>query len=226
MAADHRLLLRCQAILAVEHRLLRQASEFGGSSETQTMQLLLIAAILLSFLALPAVQAQAPGLPTEWEVTQNMTTLAAQVQRFKPILEEVDPKSWMEKGAPETYQKQWKSVGDKIEFLVHSTGELAKQPERLKLAIEALFRIQSLDSMLASMDEGIRKYQNPALADLLRATMTDLNVQQEKLRQYVLELAAVKEHELKIMDQEAQRCRGALSRHPQRESPEKKTEPK
>ena len=181
---------------------------------------------LTILLPLSIALAQAPGLPPEWEIHENMGSLAKQVQRFKRILEEVEPKGWIEKGAPDTYQQQWKSVGDEIGFLLQSTQELAKQPERLTLALETLFRIQSLDLMLRSMDEGVRKYQNPALADLLRATMTDVNVQQEKLRQYVVALAAVKEQEWKIMDQEAQRCRALLSRHPEQENTHRKAEPK
>jgi len=183
-------------------------------------------AVCLSLAPLFAALAQTPGLPAEWEINQNMETLAGHVQRFKPILEEVRPESWTEKGAPETYQKQWRSVGEEIGFLLPSTLELSRQPERLTLALEILFRIQSLDSMLRSMDEGIRKYQNPALADMLRATMTDVNVQQEKLRQYVVALAAAKEQEWKIMDQEAQRCRALLSRRPERENSGRKAEPK
>jgi len=36
----------------------------------------------------------------------------------------------------------------------------------------------------------------------------------DRLRHYVVELAAIKEQEFAIMDQEAQRCRAMLSRQP------------
>lgn len=189
------------------------------------MPSLLWSVLLLSFLPQSA-PAQAPGLPPDWELKENMAALEKHLQRFNPILDEVQPESWAEKGAPGTYEQQWRSVQQEIGFLIPSASQLGSQPERLTLALEILFRIHSLDSMLRSMDEGIRKYQNPALADLLRATMTGVNLEQEKLRQYVVALAAAKEQEWKIMDQEAQRCRAWLSRHPQQENSGRKAESK
>lgn len=158
--------------------------------------------------------AQSPGLPPEWEVRDSLTSLAEQVGRLKPILQEVNPEDWSRKGAPEAYQAQWKSIAAEIEYLMRSTKELSDQPERLTLALETLLRMQALESMLASINEGIRRYQNPALADLLRGVMSDNAVHREKLRQYVVQLAEVKEHELKVMHEEAQRCRASLSRQP------------
>ncbi len=158
--------------------------------------------------------AQAPELPPEWEVSRDMAALAEQVRRFKPILDEVKPQDWVSQGAPEAYQTQWKSVTSEIEYLTRSTKELSSQPERLTVALETLFRMQSLDSILSSLDDGIRRYQNPALADLLRGETNQTAAHREKLRHYVVALAATKELEYKIMHEEAQRCRGMLSRQP------------
>ena len=182
--------------------------------------------ILTSLGVLPIAFAQSEGLPPEWEVRKNMESLAESAKRFRPILEEVKPEDWAAKGAPAGYQRQWKSVVDETGFLIHSSEELAKEPERLTLALETLFRMQAVDAMLASMDEGVRKYQNPALADLLRSTMSDAAAHVEKLRQYIVSLAAAKEDELKVMDQEAQRCRAELSRRPAKEPPKNTPEPK
>jgi len=41
---------------------------------------------------------------------------------------------------------------------------LSRNPEKLTANLELLFRIGSLDRMLASLGEGVRKYQNPAVA--------------------------------------------------------------
>lgn len=161
-----------------------------------------------------SVSAQTVELPPEWEVRRDMSALAQEVRRFKPILDEVKPQEWVSKGAPEAYQTQWKSVTNEIEYLTRATQELASQPERLTLALETLFRMQSIESILVSLDEGIRKYQNPALADLLRGEINQNIAHREKLRQYVVALATTKELEYKIMNEEAQRCRGMLSRQP------------
>lgn len=86
--------------------------------------------------------------------------------------------------------------------------------------------MQAMESMLDSLEEGIRKYQNPALAELLRGAMTENAVHVEKFRQYIVQLAAVKEHEWTVMNEEAQRCRGQLSlQPPAKVTPPGKAEP-
>jgi hypothetical protein len=44
--------------------------------------------------------------------------------------------------------------------------------------------------------------------------MTESSNNKEKLRTHIVDLAALREQELSVMDQEAQRCRGMLSRMP------------
>lgn len=171
-----------------------------------------------SVFCLPVVRAQSPGLPPEWEVRKNLNALVEQVRKLKPILQGVKPEEW--KGAPETYTKQWKSIMSELDYLIRSSGELSRQPDSLSLSLETLFRMQSMESMVGSLEEGIRTYQNPALADLLRGAVTNNAIHRETLREYIVQLAAAKEHELKIMDEEAQRCRAQLSRRP---PPAKKT---
>jgi len=170
--------------------------------------------VLFAICAACPVFAQPASLPPEWEVRKLLDALAEQAKKLKPILEEVKPQEWVSNGAPEAYQTQWKSVREELDYLVRTTGELSKNPERVTAALEALFRMQAMESMLDSLETGIRQYQNPALADLLRSGMTDNAVHEEKLRQYIVQLAAVKEHELKVMNEEAQRCRVQLSRQP------------
>ena len=74
--------------------------------------------------------------------------------------------------------------------------------------------MQSVDALLRSIASGIRKYQNPAVADLLQSLIADTSADREKLRQYLVDLVAEREQQFKIMDQEAQRCRALLSRQP------------
>lgn len=163
--------------------------------------------------ALPAL-AQVSGLEPEWEARKMLANLASETQRFKPILDQVNPQEWIAAGAPETYIAQLKSTRNEVDYLVGTSRALAAQPEKLSLALEALFRMQALESFLRSLSEGIRKYQNPALADLLTGLMGETLASRDRLRQYVVELAAIKEQELAVMDKEAQRCRAMLSREP------------
>jgi hypothetical protein len=58
---------------------------------------------------------------------------------------------------------------------------------------------------------GIRKYQNPAVAEMLAGLIADTSADRDKLRQYLVDLAADREQQFRVMDQEAQRCRAVLS---------------
>ena len=82
--------------------------------------------------------------------------------------------------------------------------------KRLKQRGMARFEVLGLDAGR----ELIRRYQNPALADLLNGLMGETVASRDRLRSYVVDLAAIKEQELAIMDQEAQRCRATISRQP------------
>ena len=60
--------------------------------------------------------------------------------------------------------------------------------------------------------ESIRKYQNPAVGELVQGIMYENSGDRDRLREYVRELATEKEQEFQIADKEAQRCRGTLMR--------------
>jgi len=166
------------------------------------------------FCALSAglLAAQSGGIPPEWEVRKQMTALSDHVQRLQPLLEQIHPEDWVKKGAPEAYIGQVSRVRAEIGYLVGSTQELNAHPERLTIALETFFRLEAVNAMVRSVEAGIRKYQNPAVAELLQSALADTGVDHDKLRQYLLDLSADREQQYKVMDQEAQRCRAALSR--------------
>ncbi len=76
--------------------------------------------------------------------------------------------------------------------------------------------MESLDRMIVSLGEGIRRYQNPATADLLQDVMGQNSAHREKLQQYIADLANEKEQQFRVADSEAQRCRAFLSKQPNR----------
>ena len=172
----------------------------------------------------PDLRAQAGGTTPEWEIRKTITTLATECERLKPLLEQVKPQEWVAKGAPQAYVTQWSSARTQVQYMATSAGNLAREPERLTFAMDTYFRLQALDAVLISLGEGVRKYQNPALADLIRGVFSEGSATREKLSHYVMEVAATKEQELQVVTEEAQRCRLSVSRQPQRT--EKKAEPK
>jgi hypothetical protein len=172
--------------------------------------------VIASFTAgfAPSGLAQADGIAPEWDVRKNLAQLSEDVRRLKPILDQVSPRDWIAKGAPEGYVTQHKSVLAEIDYLVGSAENLARNPEKMSIALETMFRLQSVEAMMTSMIEGVRKYQNPAIADVLRSMLTNNMNHREKLRSYIVELATIQEQEFEIANKEAQRCRAELLRKP------------
>ena len=162
----------------------------------------------------PASAGPQAGVETEWDLRKLLDALVAGAARLKPLMDQVNPQNWADKQGAANYLPQWKSAQNEIQYLTHSTQELAKEPERLTLALETYFRLQAIQNAIGSLNEGVRTYQNPAVADLLQGAVAENSTNRERLKAYITELAQTKEQELKIMDKEAQRCRGMLTRQP------------
>jgi len=164
----------------------------------------------LLFVSAAAFAQTTGGVSSEWDVRKLLEDLDRGTQQLKPVIEQVQPQAWVAKGAPEAYVQQWRTAQDELKYLLSSSENLAKQPDRLPLALYTYFRMQAMESTFGSVIEGIRKYQNPALADLVHAFVAENGTNRDRLRQYIQDLATQKEQEFKVADREAQRCRGAL----------------
>ena len=172
-------------------------------------------AALLFALSVPFM-AQEPGVIPEWEARRDIPSLPDKIRKLLPLLEQLQPQDWVAKGAPEAYVQQWKAAQMEVGYLQQTADSLAKQPERLTLALDAYFRLQAIDTRLANLVDAIRKYQNPALADLLQSMAADTSTVRVGLQQYISEVAAHREAEWRIMESEAQRCRTQLTAPPPR----------
>jgi hypothetical protein len=153
---------------------------------------------------------QPAGLETDWDIGAALQEIAAHAGRLLPALNRVDARSWVDQGASETYAEQLQDVKDQTQALAEGAKALAKNPERLSADLELYFRMQSIDSMLASVEEGMRKYQSPASAQTLASLEAEAGANRDRLQRYIVNLAAQREKELHVMDEEAQRCRSAL----------------
>lgn len=165
--------------------------------------------LVLFFLSL-AVRAQ--GVSAPWDISQTVGALAVQAERLKPILDQLTPEQWQDKGAPATYVAQWRAAQDEVGYVVNAANALGKQPEKLSLAFETYFRMQAVEAEIDSLVEGVRRYQNPAVGDLMISVMAANSSNRDQLRQYITDLAETKEQEFQVVDKEAQRCRGTLVR--------------
>lgn len=177
-----------------------------------SLLLLIFSAVSLGQTAVPAKASDGNGVTAAWDVRKDMTVLAEQTKRLQPLLARVKPAEWVAKGAPEAYVRQLQNAQNSVQYLIQATDKLAREPERLTTALEAYFRAQSMEATLDSLRVGIEKYQDGKLSQELSLAMADNANNREKLRAYITDLAATREQEYQVLDQEAQRCRGALIR--------------
>jgi hypothetical protein len=177
---------------------------------------------LAVFACAAAVYAQAPqaqgppkpGLETTWEIAPVLNEIAAHAGRLLPLLDKIDVQSWVAKGASDTYAAQLQSSKEQARALTIEAQALATNPEQLSAALQLVFRIQALETMMTSLGEAIRRYQTPADAQALAAVVAQNGAARDRLQRYVVNLAAEREQDLKVMDREAQRCRGILTQAP------------
>jgi hypothetical protein len=162
----------------------------------------------LFFFQAPATAAQAPaGAAPDWDQRPRIEKLGRDVALLKPIFDQIQPESWTVEGGSEAYQKQHKACLEGLSYVQNAIARWSAQPDRLSLMLETLVRIESLDRQAISLSQGVRRYQNPAVADLLDSILGSLSGGLEWLRSQSLEMAQQREKELDVAQKEAQRCR-------------------
>lgn len=158
--------------------------------------------------------AQSAGLEADWDIAPILQQISAFATNLTPALEKLDPQVWASKGASETYLRQLQSSKEQARALADQAKALMRNPEKLSASLEVLFRIQGLDTMLRSLVEGVRRYQSPGEAAALETIAVQDGAGRDRLQSYIVNLASEREHDLDVMDREAQRCRGLVSQSP------------
>lgn len=157
---------------------------------------------------------QTIGIAPAWDVRATMTQLVSQVQRYKAVIDQLQVREWVGKGASEAYLRQQQVVNAEVGHLATVSTQLVDQPEKLSLALDAYFRLQTLESITASLSEAASRYQDHPIGDKLSALMNENAATRVKLRQYILDLSLIKEQEYSVAEKEAQRCQATLNRNP------------
>jgi hypothetical protein len=159
-------------------------------------------------------QTPAGGLQPDWDVRVILQEMSDHATRLQPVLDQVDVNSWVAKGASETYAAQLQSSKDQARTFAAEAKELAQNPEKLSTCLKLYFRVQAMEQMIGSLAEGIRKYQDPALAENLVSLSAENGANRNRLESYIVSLASEREQECAVMDKEAQRCRSVLATQP------------
>ena len=158
----------------------------------------------------PAPPQQSAGLESDWDIAAILQEIGAHAARVLPLLERADAQQWAAKGAPGAYAAQLQSSKEQAQALADDAKALAANPETLSAELQVLFREQGLETLLNSIAEAMRKYQNPAAAQELIAIAAEAGANRDRLEEYVVNLAAEREKEYQVMDKEAQRCRAVV----------------
>jgi hypothetical protein len=164
-------------------------------------------------LAAPALS-PAQSVPEPWDVAVAAQNMAAQAARLQPLLDQVHPADWDAGPATATYIRQFQSAQDEVRYLLGAAQNLGRQPDKLSVALETYFRLQSVENQVESVADGVKRYQNQALGELMISVMAANGANRDQLRQYISDLALAHEQEFKVADSEAQRCRVILLRQP------------
>lgn len=177
---------------------------------------------LLSLLFVAIIGAALPGCAqlrsangfTDQDIAGIFSNISNHAAKVEPMLQQLKPAEWVSKGAPETYVTQWNASLQQLDGIRIDMARMGQSPQGLTDGMKALFRVQATHQVIEALMGGLRRYQNPALADLILAVAAEDQADLERLQRYLLELASDKEQQYDLVDKEAQRCRGMLSREP------------
>jgi hypothetical protein len=157
----------------------------------------------------------ATGMDAPWGVRKILDDLMADDEKLRSVLETLNPQEWSsKKGAPSTYVQQLQMGQRQLNDVVVSSKLLAQKTESLPLALDNYFRLEALEVTARSLGEGASRYADRHTADQLNTLVARSFTTRERFRDYIQDLAKTQEQNFRVADEEAQRCRGMISRQP------------
>jgi hypothetical protein len=168
----------------------------------------------VSILIAAALYGQQPGLAPPAETGPLFNDLIAQSARLQPLLKQIKPNEWTLAGAPQSYAALWESISQENQNFAVQAKALARAPEKLADSLRLLEQMHSIQENVSALLQGVAKYQNPALAELISGIQTEGKPARDAYSQRVLDLVTERESQFLTADHEAQRCRTILSKDP------------
>ncbi len=182
------------------------------------LAVLILSAALTSAAQTPATPPSsqaATGLEAPWDVRNIIAAIMKDNEELKTVIVGLNPQRWYEqKGAPSTYIPEWTTAQHQVNDVVIASRVFSQNTESLSLALDTYFRLEALETSARSLAEGAHQYGDRAKADKLSELVGRNFSSRERFRDYLRDLATSKEQAFKIADQEAQRCRGMISKEP------------
>ncbi len=167
-------------------------------------------------LLMPAQQTPRPaGLESAWTLRTILDDLLKDNEKLEPLLAQMNPQEWVtKKGASDVYVQQWQTAHAQLNQAMAAAKTLSQKTESLPLALDTYFRLEALEVTARSLEEAVMRYGDRFTADQLSGLIARNFSRRERFRDYIRDLAASSEANFKLADQEAQRCRGIISKEP------------
>ncbi len=178
------------------------------------MRLTVLVCALAATVLAQSPKPTAAGLEPTWDIAIVLQEISTHSGKLSTALKQLDGASWVAKGASETYVEQLESSRQQALALAGEALLLSRNPEKLSGALILFFRLESLENMLNSLQQAAAKYQTPQAAQALASLFAEGGANRERLRAYIINLAAEREQQFDVMDREAQRCRATLMAPP------------
>jgi hypothetical protein len=155
------------------------------------------------------------GLETNWDARKLVADAVKVNDALLPILTSLHPQEWYEKkGAPSTYNLQWQSAQDQVRYVQIASNMVLQHVDSLPPLIELYYRMEALESTARSLSQGADQYAPRTDAEKLDRWVGGAFEGRRRMREYMEDLATSLEQNFKIADEEAQRCRGTITKTP------------
>jgi hypothetical protein len=155
------------------------------------------------------------GLESAWTLRVILDELLKDNEKLEPLLAQMNPQEWVaKKGASDVYVLQWQTAHAQLKDVMATSKLLAQKTENLPLALDDYFRLEALEVTSRSLLEAVSRYGDRFTADQLNGLIARNFSRRERFRDYLRDLAASSEQDFKLADEEAQRCRGIISKEP------------
>ncbi len=163
----------------------------------------------------PAALKKPAGLESAWTLHTILDELLKDNEKLEPLLAQMNPQEWVnKKGASAVYIQQWQMAHTQLNEVTAASKLLAQKTESLPLALDDYFRLEALEVTSRSLEEAVSRYGDRFTADQLNGLIARNFSRRERFRDYIRDLATTSENNFKLADEEAQRCRGMISREP------------
>jgi hypothetical protein len=183
----------------------------------KAVRLLIVAAghLAASFCFAQQPTPVANGIDAPWGVRKILDDLVADDEKLRSVFATLNPQEWYsKKGAPSAYVQQLQMGQRQLNDIVISSKQLAQKTDSLPLALDSYFRLEALETTARSLGEGAQRYGDRHTADQLNTLVAHSFTTRQRFRDYIQDLAKSQEQSFRVADEEAQRCRGMISKQP------------